>query len=231
MNAIKITSLLILLGALSLVQIGCISSANLTTGAGLTGATVDNGSKIYPGASVTSANTSASTTITTITGTTIVLSQSALLTGTVPATFKNTIAGQLSGDIKSYTMTAANMAQTFLPQLTAASGDVVALGNIVAAGATDWGLTPTNSKQTAALANIVSIASKVGKDSTTLSNFLTGVQTTGTVSTTSTSMLKIHSEIRAEYGSVSRNSIYDLHRVGEKPHAMVAVIDDAPLIF
>lgn len=154
----------------------------MTTTQGATGATVDNGSKIYPGASVTSANTSPNTTVNTISGTTLVLNQVSLLTGTVPATFKNTVAGQLSGDLKTYTQTAANMAQTLLPQLTAASGDVVTLGNIISAGATDWGLTPTNSKQAAALASIVSVATKVGKDSTTLSNFLTGVQTTGSVS-------------------------------------------------
>lgn len=169
------------------ITTGCSTNTNLTTNAGQPSATVDNGNRIYPGATVTSANTSAGTKLTSISGTNIVLSPAPLLSGTVPATFKNTVAGQLAGDSKAYTQTVGNMAQTILPQIVAAAGSVAQLTSLIQNTASDWGLSPTNASQRSTLTNIISIAGKVGSDATALTNYFTGVQTTGSTASTNTS--------------------------------------------
>jgi hypothetical protein len=58
----------------------------------------------------------------------------------------------------------------------------------------------------------------------------TPVETTPPVPA-SAAILKVQTEIRAEYGSMSKESIYDLRRAGDKPRTMVAKDDGDFYIF
>jgi hypothetical protein len=155
---------------------GCASqSANLTTTSGQTAATVDNAGTIAGGAAVTSSNTSASTTVSLISGTALQLSVPAIGSGTVPATFKNTIAVQLAQNETAYEQTIGNALQTVIPLISQGLSATAALNQV----AVQWGLEPANPTQNTAFSNIESDLTKASSSATLLNTFVTGLQTTG----------------------------------------------------
>lgn len=162
--------------------VGCATqTANETTTAGSTAATVDVPGTIAAGASVTSTNTATGTVVSSITGSNLVINPAATGTGTVAATFKNTTAVQLANDEKAYEQTLGGALQTVLPLISGASGATAALGQV----ATVFGLEPANPTQNTAFSNIQSDLKKASSSATLVENYLTGLQTNGVAVATS----------------------------------------------
>lgn len=164
---------------------GCSTqTADLTTTAQSSIASVDNAGTIAAGAKVVSANTATGTTISTVVGTNLTITPAATTTGTVQATFQNTVAIQLAADEKAYTQTVANFLQTQGPLILANVGKAAQLTAALSKQLQAWGLDPSTNGQRTILGNAIAIASKVGTNAASLNSTLTGISATGTVPTT-----------------------------------------------
>lgn len=179
---------LLLISILALT--GCASEkANLTTTAGSSAALVDNGTNIASGQTITASTITSGTSVLEISGTDLTLTIPAAASGTVSATFKNTVAMQLSSDeagLKTYGQTLGSALQTILPQLAAAAGDTAKITALVQQVSAAWGLSAVTPSQASAYTKIENGAASAASDLGVLENFLTGLQTTGTVAAATT---------------------------------------------
>lgn len=169
----------------ALLFAGCAhETANLTTTANSQSASVDISTNITTGQTVAATTVPANETVMTISGLNLQLSTPATVSGTVSATFKNTLAMQLSSDeadLTTYGQTVGSALQTILPQLEAAAGNVAKITALVQKVTSAWGLTPTTPSQNSVFTKIVNGTATASTDINTLETFLTGVQAIGTV--------------------------------------------------
>lgn len=129
--------------------------------------------------------------------------------------------------------TAAPTVETLLT-LTHNQGDAQSVNNIVAttAAATPALTTLLANVQTAIKAATTPASQIAAVNAATTPAAIAQIVAPIAAAAPSTSMLKIHADLRNEYGSTAKESIYDLHKAGQKPRTMVASQDDgAPIIF
>lgn len=97
-----------------------------------------------------------------------------------------TVADNLATNIVAYGQTLGNMLQIGLNDIAMAAPTLAKLTSAANSLASSWGMTPVNSQQQATFTSVLNTINKVGAGATTISTFLTGLQTTGTVATTTT---------------------------------------------
>lgn len=160
---------------------GCSISGNLTT-TNTSPAAITSTTGIGIGATVSSSNTMTGTTVSSIAGTNLTLSLPATATGTVSATFKNTLAFTLQNtqnEVVTYTEDAGVALETDLPKLEADAGNAVTIANDVQALLEAWGLESADSKEATAEATITADVQKGAADASLLQTTVAGL-TTGT---------------------------------------------------
>lgn len=178
--------LALIVGLFSVLATGCASyTANLTTTSGSPAASVDDASNIVNGMTVTAANVPAGESVKAIQGENVTLTLNAIQSSTASAKFSPTaatVAQQFATNSKAYAQTLGNMLQAGLKDVSAAAPTLAALTQEANLLASSWSTTPINPQEQATFTSVIATINKIGSNSTAISTFLTGLQTTGATS-------------------------------------------------